>query len=91
MTASQHRLLATSPIARVRPEYVAAVRYPDGKRDLFHIRNADSLADARESSKSATSVAWSSRSATEPSQQMRGSCSPLNQSTMRRPPKAVVI
>ncbi|MBS1144841.1 MAG: hypothetical protein H6R14_2247 [Proteobacteria bacterium] len=31
-----------------RPEYVAAIRYPDGRRDLFHIRNADSLADARE-------------------------------------------
>lgn len=32
----------------VRPEFVAAVRYPDGTRDLFHIRNADSLDDARE-------------------------------------------
>jgi len=31
-----------------RPEYVAAIRYPDGRRDLFHIRNADNLADARE-------------------------------------------
>jgi len=31
-----------------RPEYVAAVRYPDGRRDLFHIRNAKDLADARE-------------------------------------------
>ena len=31
-----------------RPEYVAAIRYPDGRRDLFHIRNADSLADGRE-------------------------------------------
>jgi hypothetical protein len=30
-----------------RPEYVAAIRYPDGRRDLFHIRNADNLADAR--------------------------------------------
>jgi hypothetical protein len=48
MTASQRRLHATPPIAHVRPEYVAAVRYPDGKRDLFHIRNANSLADARE-------------------------------------------
>jgi hypothetical protein len=31
-----------------RPEYIAAIRYPDGRRDLFHIRNADSLADARD-------------------------------------------
>lgn len=31
-----------------RPEYVAALRYPDGRRDLFHIRNADSIDDARE-------------------------------------------
>ena len=31
-----------------RPEYVAAIRYPDGRRDLFHIRNADNYADARE-------------------------------------------
>ena len=31
-----------------RPEYIAAIRYPDGQRDLFHIRNADSLADARD-------------------------------------------
>ena len=31
-----------------RPEYIAAIRYPDGRRDLFHIRNADNLADARE-------------------------------------------
>lgn len=31
-----------------RPEYIAAVRYPDGRRDMFHIRNADNFADARE-------------------------------------------
>lgn len=31
-----------------RPEYIAAVRYPDGCCDLFHIRNADNLADARQ-------------------------------------------
>lgn len=37
-----------SPLYRApRPEYVAAIRYPDGRRDLFHIRNADNLADAR--------------------------------------------
>lgn len=37
------------PVSRApRPEYVAAIRYPDGRRDLFHIRNADNYADARE-------------------------------------------
>jgi hypothetical protein len=37
------------PVTRPsRPEYIAAIRYPDGRRDLFHIRNADNLADARE-------------------------------------------
>lgn len=37
------------PVSRApRPEYVAAIRYMDGRRDLFHIRNADNLADARE-------------------------------------------
>lgn len=30
-----------------RSEYIAAVRYPDGTRDLFRILNADDLADAR--------------------------------------------
>ena len=33
---------------RHRPEYIAAVRYPDGSRDLFHVRNADDIDDARE-------------------------------------------
>ena len=36
------------PARAPRPEYVAAIRYPDGRRDLFHIRNADNLADARD-------------------------------------------
>lgn len=36
------------PARAPRPEYVAAIRYPDGRRDMFHIRNADSIADARE-------------------------------------------
>ena len=31
-----------------RPEYIAAVRYPDGRRDIFHVRNADDIDDARE-------------------------------------------
>ena len=30
-----------------RPEYMAAVRYADGSRDLFRVRNADDLDDAR--------------------------------------------
>jgi hypothetical protein len=37
-----------SPSRAPRPEYIAAVRYPDGHRDLFHILNADNLDDARE-------------------------------------------
>ena len=31
-----------------RPEYIAAVRYPEGHSEIFHIRNANNLADARE-------------------------------------------
>jgi len=31
-----------------RPEYIAAVRYLDGRHEKFHVRNADNLADARE-------------------------------------------
>ncbi len=31
-----------------RPEFVAAVRYANGKRDLFHVRNAVDIADARQ-------------------------------------------
>lgn len=31
-----------------RPEYIAAVRHLDGRRELFYIRYADDLADARE-------------------------------------------
>lgn len=30
-----------------RPEFTAAIRYLDGSRDLFRIRNADDMADAR--------------------------------------------
>lgn len=32
----------------IRQVFVAAVRYPDGRRDLFHVVNARDLADARE-------------------------------------------
>lgn len=48
---TQRRSAKTSniPVHRApRPEYVAAIRYPDGRRDMFHIRNADNFADARE-------------------------------------------
>lgn len=31
-----------------RPEYTAAVRYLDGRREIFRVRNADGFADARE-------------------------------------------
>ena len=31
-----------------RPEYIAAVRYLDGRHEKFHVRNADNIADARE-------------------------------------------
>ena len=50
MQTQQKRLKPQSlPAIRApRPEYVAAIRYPDGRRDLFHIRNADNIADARE-------------------------------------------
>lgn len=30
-----------------RPEYIAAIRYLDGSRDIFHVRNADDMDDAR--------------------------------------------
>ncbi|MDZ4315069.1 MAG: hypothetical protein U0989_09925 [Azonexus sp.] len=31
----------------VRPEFTAAVRYIDGRRDIFRVVNADDMADAR--------------------------------------------
>lgn len=31
----------------VRPEFVAAVRYTDGTHELFHVKYADDLEDAR--------------------------------------------
>ena len=30
-----------------RPEYTAAVRYLDGRSDIFHVRIADDIDDAR--------------------------------------------
>jgi len=48
MAATQHKSSRPRIATRPRVEYVAALRYPDGRSDLFHIRNADSIADARE-------------------------------------------
>ena len=36
------------PVAEAKRQFVAAVRYPDGRSELFHILNALNLADARE-------------------------------------------
>jgi len=47
-TQRKHKPQDLSVSRAPRPEYIAAIRYPDGRRDLFHIRNADNLADARE-------------------------------------------
>ena len=48
MAATQRKPSRPRIAIRPRVEYVAALRYPDGSSDLFHILNADSLADARE-------------------------------------------
>ena len=48
MQKAQRKASAANYPPAPRREYVAAIRYPDGRRDLFHIRNADSFADARE-------------------------------------------
>ena len=37
----------TRPAQATRPEYTAAVRYLDGSRDIFRVRNADDMNDAR--------------------------------------------
>jgi hypothetical protein len=50
MTAKPNSGAGTKASRRVgrRPsEYVAAVRYHDGTRDLVRVRNADDMADAR--------------------------------------------
>jgi hypothetical protein len=39
--------LSTCSEPAPRPEYTAAIRYLDGSRDIFHVRNADDMADAR--------------------------------------------
>ncbi len=37
----------SSPRRRQRPEFIAAVRYHDGRRELVRVRNADDISDAR--------------------------------------------
>lgn len=36
-----------NPVTLPRPEYTAAVRFRDGSREIFRVRNADDMADAR--------------------------------------------
>jgi hypothetical protein len=49
MQAQRENSSAAGKISRaVRPEYTAAIRYLDGSCDLFRVRNADSMADARD-------------------------------------------
>lgn len=47
MLNAQRKNAATNQRRAPRPEFIAAVRYLDGKREIFHVRNADNLADAR--------------------------------------------
>ena len=44
-----HKQVPVRPPARLggRPEFTAAVRYRNGGRELFHIRNANDMKDAR--------------------------------------------
>ena len=40
----------TNSVTRQAPQaadFIAAVRYPDGRRDIFHVLQAHGLADAR--------------------------------------------
>nr|MBL8409992.1 hypothetical protein [Dechloromonas sp.] len=50
MQSQRKQATSRSPrsVRAARPEYIAAVRYPDGSRDIFHVRNADDIEDARE-------------------------------------------
>ncbi len=49
MQAQQKRSRTADKAQRAaRPEYTAAIRYLDGSCDLFRVRNADSMADARD-------------------------------------------
>jgi hypothetical protein len=48
MQKSRLKASTTHTRSARKVEYVAAIRYPDGTRDLFHIRNADSIDEARQ-------------------------------------------
>lgn len=50
MQSQRKQATSRSPrsVRAPRPEYIAAVRYLDGSRDIFHVRNADDMDDARE-------------------------------------------
>lgn len=49
MQAQQERSRAADKTkSAIRPEYTAAIRYLDGSCDLFRVRNADNMADARD-------------------------------------------
>ena len=39
--------LPPPPTITARPEFTAAVRYRNGGRELFRVRNADNIQDAR--------------------------------------------
>lgn len=45
-STSTKRRVTTRAVSR--PEYTAAVRYLDGRCEIFRVRNADDIADARE-------------------------------------------
>lgn len=47
MHSAQRKNAAANRQRAPRPEFTAAVRYQDGSRDIFHVRNADNLDDAR--------------------------------------------
>lgn len=48
MQTGDNRKRSHRPITRhVRAEFTAAVRYPDGRRELFRVRNAVDVDDAR--------------------------------------------
>ena len=47
MSAVQPKRKAAKVADRRRKNYLAAVRYLDGRREIIEVRNADDLADAR--------------------------------------------
>lgn len=47
MQAARRKSAAETRKRPLPGNFVAAVRYPDGRRDIFHVLNADDLDDAR--------------------------------------------